>query len=161
MKRPDSTGGAALAAGLSPAQWAEFLGRHDPVWEMLPDCWEHGAFIGDGLQGALIHLDGEGEARRLIWELGRADVYDPRPLEGGWGRTNRLLIGQFHLATRGAVRDGGLRLCSPQDPPEIKTPISCSPQDPPEIKTPISWLLKAATSRTGDVVTRALASGDG
>ena len=66
MKRPDSTGGAALAAGLSPAQWAEFLGRHDPVWELLPDCWEHGAFIGDGLQGAMIHLDGEGEARRLF-----------------------------------------------------------------------------------------------
>jgi len=70
MKRPDTTGGAALAAGLSQAQWAEFLGRHDPVWELPPDCWEHGAFIGDGLQGAMIHLDGEGEARRLIWELG-------------------------------------------------------------------------------------------
>jgi len=104
MKRPDATGGASLATGLSREQWADFLRRHDPVWETLPDSWEHGAFFGDGLLGAMVHLTGEGESRRLIWEIGRTDVYDPRPdpasvsISGGRGITKRLLIGQFQLA---------------------------------------------------------------
>ena len=34
--------------------WSEFLARHDLVWEVLPDQFDHGAFAGNGLLGTTI-----------------------------------------------------------------------------------------------------------
>ena len=115
MKRPDCTNGAPAAMGPSEEQWAGFLHRHDPVWELLPECWQHGAFIGNGRLGAMVHLATDGADKRLIWEIGRSDVYDPRPDPrsagyGGRGITKRLLIGQFHLVVKGPILDGSIRL---------------------------------------------------
>ena len=115
MKRPDCTNGQRNATGPSATQWAEFLNRHDPIWETLPACWQHGAFVGNGRLGAMIHLADDGSANRLIWEIGRSDVYDPRldprtAVEGGGGILKRLLIGQFHLCAQGEIQDGTIRL---------------------------------------------------
>lgn len=115
MKRPDCTNGQRNATGPSATQWAEFLNRHDPIWETLPTCWQHGAFVGNGRLGAMIHSADNGSANRLIWEIGRSDVYDPRPAPwtGRWnvgGISTRMLIGQFHLCTAGEIQDGTMRL---------------------------------------------------
>ena len=115
MKRPDCTNGQRNAMGPSATQWAEFLNRHDPIWETLPTCWQHGAFVGNGRLGAMIHLADDGSAKRLIWEIGRSDVYDPRPdpRTANWnvgGVSTRMLIGQFHFHTQGEIQEGTIRL---------------------------------------------------
>src|SRR5438477_12682808 len=56
--------------------WARFLARHDLVWDRLPDRWEEGAFLGNGMMGAMAY----GVAKdALAWELGRSDVTEHRP----------------------------------------------------------------------------------
>jgi hypothetical protein len=65
--------------------WPEFMARNDMVWNRTPKHWHEGAFMGNGLLGAMLYApDGEG----LGWRLGRTDVVD---------RTNRIPIGWFHL----------------------------------------------------------------
>jgi alpha-L-fucosidase 2 len=81
--------------------WAEFLGRHDLVFNVLPAKFDHGAFLGNGLLGTTIYTDGP---QRLRFELGRSDVTDHR-------RDNaRLPIGGMILTTVGKIKSGTLRL---------------------------------------------------
>lgn len=81
------------------------------IWEVLPTCWAHGAFIGNGRLGAMIYLDDAGPASRLVWEVGRSDVYDSRLFGTGHERfAKRLLIGQFQLSPVGKIMDGTIRI---------------------------------------------------
>jgi hypothetical protein len=80
--------------------WPAFLGRHDPVWEILPAKFDHGAFLGNGLLGTTIYSDGPD---RLRFELGRSDVTDHRRDNG------RLPIGGMVLKTAGTIKSGTLR----------------------------------------------------
>ncbi|MCX6880555.1 MAG: alpha-L-fucosidase [Verrucomicrobia bacterium] len=81
--------------------WAAFMARQDATWEMLPEKFDDGAFLGNGLMGATIYRDGE---HRLRWEMGRADVTEHR-------RDNaRLPIGGLILTTAGRIQAGTLRL---------------------------------------------------
>ncbi|MCY2996190.1 MAG: hypothetical protein NTY19_51325 [Planctomycetota bacterium] len=81
--------------------WPAFLNRHDLVWETLPTQFDYGAFLGNGLLGAMIYRDGE---NRLRWEMGRADVTEHR-------RDNsRLPIGGLVLETSGNIQDGTMRI---------------------------------------------------
>jgi hypothetical protein len=80
--------------------WPAFLARHDLVWEVLPDTFDHGAFLGNGLLGTTVYRDGPG---RLRFELGRSDVTDHRRDNG------RLPIGGLVLKTAGAIASGTLR----------------------------------------------------
>ncbi len=80
--------------------WPAFLGRHDPVWEVLPATFDHGAFLGNGLLGTTIYTDGPD---RLRFELGRSDVTDHRRDNG------RLPIGGMLLKTAGTIKSGTLR----------------------------------------------------
>ena len=79
--------------------WPQFMARHDLVWEKLPARWHEGAFIGNGLLGAMIYLDDEG--KYLRWDMGRSDVGD---------RGNRLPVGTLTLKTSGALQGGTMRL---------------------------------------------------
>jgi len=94
------------AAGGKPlvdvrVDWPAFLARQDLVWEKLPDQFDHGAFLGNGMMGATIYRDGD---KRFRWEMGRADVTEHR-------RDNaRLPIGGLVLTTAGAIKGGTLRL---------------------------------------------------
>ena len=81
--------------------WPAFLGRHDPVWEVLPAKFDHGAFLGNGLLGTTVYTDGPD---RLRFELGRSDVTDHRRDNG------RLPIGGMVLKTAGAIQSGTLRM---------------------------------------------------
>lgn len=81
--------------------WAGFLARQDPIWERLPERFDDGAFLGNGLMGATIYRDGD---RRFRWEMGRSDVTEHR-------RDNaRLPIGGLVLTTVGKIQGGAMRL---------------------------------------------------
>lgn len=80
--------------------WIDFLGRHDPVWEVLPQKFDHGAFLGNGLLGTTIYQEND---RALRLAMGRSDVTDHRFDNG------RLLIGGFLLQTKGVIKEGRLQ----------------------------------------------------
>jgi hypothetical protein len=79
--------------------WPAFLGRHDLVWEKLPAQWHEGAFLGNGLLGAMIYLSEDGKSLR--WDLGRSDVTD---------RSARIPLGTLTLQTVGTLQGGTMRL---------------------------------------------------
>ncbi|MCX7044752.1 MAG: Tat pathway signal sequence domain protein [Candidatus Sumerlaeota bacterium] len=81
--------------------WPEFLKRHDLVFETLPENFDFGAFLGNGLLGATIYRDG---ANRLRFEMGRSDVTEHRRDNG------RLPIGGLVLETCGKIMEGTMRL---------------------------------------------------
>ncbi|MDR3232253.1 MAG: hypothetical protein LBT46_01060 [Planctomycetaceae bacterium] len=80
--------------------WQAFLAKQDPVWVKMPQKFNHGAFLGNGLLGATIFQDGNNQIR---FEIGRSDVTDHR-------RDNaRLPIGGILLKTNGQIQSGTLR----------------------------------------------------
>lgn len=52
---------------------ADFLARHDLIWNRMPPDWGSGAFQGNGLLGANIFQ--RQNANDLRWHIGRTDVY--------------------------------------------------------------------------------------
>lgn len=113
MKRTLFTVVTALAAALplcrghsaesiaDRVDWPAFLSRHDLVFETLPTRFDHGAFLGNGLMGAMIYADGPD---RLRFEIGRSDVTDRR------FDNARLPIGGMVLKTAGLIQSGTLRI---------------------------------------------------
>ncbi|MDR1341352.1 MAG: hypothetical protein LBK58_15065 [Prevotellaceae bacterium] len=80
--------------------WQTFLAKQDPVREKLPQKFDHGAFLGNGLLGTTIFQDGQQQIR---FEIGRSDVTDHRRDNG------RLPVGGLLLKTAGQIRSGTLR----------------------------------------------------
>ena len=37
--------------------WGKFLAKHDLIWDRMPDDYYEGAFVGNGLFGAIIFKD--------------------------------------------------------------------------------------------------------
>jgi hypothetical protein len=81
--------------------WPSFLGRLDPIWEILPANPDDGAFAGNGWLGATLYSDGP---RRLRFEIGRCDVTEHRR------DNNRLPVGRLVVTTTGDITDGRLRI---------------------------------------------------
>jgi alpha-L-fucosidase 2 len=80
-----SAGFAQAAQVRSDVDWEKFLARQDLVWNSMPTNWESGAFIGNGLLGAMIYTGG---TNALQWDVGRSDVTD---------KGDRVAIGRFVL----------------------------------------------------------------
>jgi alpha-L-fucosidase 2 len=81
--------------------WPAFMGRHDLIWDAMPTEFDYGAFLGNGMLGAVVHQDGP---NRLRWEMGRSDVTAHR-------RDNaRMPIGGLVLTTVGKIREGTMRM---------------------------------------------------
>jgi hypothetical protein len=81
--------------------WPAFIARHDMVWDSLPNHFDYGAFLGNGMLGATIYQEGD---NRLRFEMGRSDVTEHR-------RDNcRLPIGGLVLTTVGKIQSGTLRV---------------------------------------------------
>jgi hypothetical protein len=81
--------------------WPQFIGRHDLIWDALPDNFDYGAFLGNGMLGSTIYQDGP---KRLRWEMGRSDVTEHR-------RDNaRLPIGGLVLTTAGNIKESTMRM---------------------------------------------------
>ena len=47
----------SFASGTDHIDWATFLQRHDPIWELLPQEFDKGAFIGNGLIGTTVYQE--------------------------------------------------------------------------------------------------------
>jgi hypothetical protein len=58
--------------------WPEFMARHDLVWDRVPSDYFEGAFVGNGLVGAIVFRDDVVDGA-VGFEVGRTDVYDHRP----------------------------------------------------------------------------------
>ncbi|WP_136605434.1 glycosyl hydrolase family 95 catalytic domain-containing protein [Paenibacillus dokdonensis] len=55
--------------------WPAFLSRHDMLWKTKPISWDEGAFIGNGLLGAMIYSEEHRDQRHVLrFVLGRTDV---------------------------------------------------------------------------------------
>ena len=85
----------------SDVDWKAFLGKHDIVWEQLPQKFDHGSFHGNGMLGCTIY---QNTPNRLRWEMGRSDVTAHRR------DNNRLPIGGLVLKTNGRITGGNMRL---------------------------------------------------
>ena len=81
--------------------WSGFLNRHDLVFDFMPSRFENGAFLGNGLMGAMIYGK---SPKELAWGMGRSDVTERR-------RDNaRLPIGDLVLTTVGTIQKTTMRL---------------------------------------------------
>lgn len=93
-----STPSAPVAQATNAVDWEKFLAKQDLVWDTLPTTWESGAFIGNGLLGAMIYSGG---TNGLQWDVGRSDVTD---------KGDRVAIGRFVLIPGSAVTNATMRL---------------------------------------------------
>jgi len=82
----------------SAVDWTQFLARHDLVWDSPATNWETGAFIGNGLLGAMIYSGG---TNALQWDIDRSDVTD---------KGDRIAIGRFVLQTSEPAKQTTMRL---------------------------------------------------
>ena len=55
--------------------WPQFMQRNDMVFDTLTTHWEEGAFMGNGLLGAMVFMK---DSNALRFEIGRTDVVDHR-----------------------------------------------------------------------------------
>lgn len=92
--------------------WRSFLSRHDLLWKALPRHWYEGAFVGNGLLGAMIYgID----SHTLTLDVGRSDIVEtkgqsvtvtPRTLN----EISRLNVGHLLLKTKGTIQSGEVRV---------------------------------------------------
>ncbi len=88
--------------------WQNYLAQHDLVWNNMPKDYFDGAFIGNGLLGAILFKDDQ-LANTLRFEIGRTDVYDHRTPAPSAYETSRLPIGQLLLSPLGKIIQFKLR----------------------------------------------------
>ena len=80
--------------------WANFLARHDLVFNHPPEKWGEGAFTGNGLLGAMVYLTDDKSALRF--RIGRSDIMV---------RQNyRVPIGDLVLHPVGNITGGKFRM---------------------------------------------------
>ncbi len=74
--------------------WQSFLAEKDLLWDRAPFKWSQGAFVGNGLVGAMIFADSAGG---LKWEMGRSDLFDHQGNDDDGNLNTRLPVGSFQL----------------------------------------------------------------
>jgi hypothetical protein len=95
------------AAPKSPVDWSRFLARQDLLWSKPPTRWEEGAFLGNGLLGAMAFA---AEPRALTFQLGHTGVSDHRQHKEPILAHPRLPIGKLNVETAGALQGAQARL---------------------------------------------------
>ncbi len=104
--------GAAEPMVVDKVNWADFLSRHDLVWDMIPSGMGNSPIIGNGGVSASITKDTSKAA--ISWKVYRIDVTDhrmpadqrPDPLFD----TCRLSIGRFDLQPVGKIISTSMRV---------------------------------------------------
>lgn len=82
--------------------WESFLDKHDMDWVVRPLSWEAGAFIGNGLIGAMVYGEEHSSQRGLLrFVLGRTDV--TADTGGSMEFDPRVPVGELHLMLEGWV----------------------------------------------------------
>ncbi|UQZ83779.1 hypothetical protein SK3146_02986 [Paenibacillus konkukensis] len=80
--------------------WSGFLSRHDMTWTTRPMSWNEGAFIGNGLMGAMMFGEEHREKRNVLrFVLSRTDITAKRPS----GYSPRVPIGEIDLECAGWI----------------------------------------------------------
>ena len=102
----------------------DFLGKymedHALVWEQIPLQWNEGAFIGNGIVGAMVYVDTA--KNTLTLHLSRPDITDHRKApdkkssQGTRGASKlfdycRLDVGKMRLEPESKIISGTMRLC--------------------------------------------------
>ena len=93
--------------GLDTKQWSSFLAQHNLTWSHITDQWDQGAFIGNGMMGAMIYKD-KGDILR--WELGRCDVLAHFQFNNIDWADPRVPIGDFLLTPVGSIQKESMEL---------------------------------------------------
>ena len=88
--------------------WPNYLAQHDLTWNKMPKDYFEGAFVGNGLLGAILFQDDQ-LPNTLRFEIGRTDVYDHRTPEPSAYETSRLPIGQLLITPVGKILTTHLR----------------------------------------------------
>jgi len=88
-------------------QWPPFMARHDLAWSRIGGEWEQGAFLGNGMLGAMVYRESPSVLR---WEMGRCDVVERFQVPLVDWAPPRLPIGDFLLETVGSVVSEQMRL---------------------------------------------------
>lgn len=95
-----AAGGFVLSEAVN---WKAFLAQHDPLWVVKPLKWDEGAFIGNGMIGAMVYGEEDRTKRHVIrFVMGRSDVVAAR--QRGW--SPRVPIGEFDLEMTSRTCDG-------------------------------------------------------
>ena len=87
--------------------WAEFLRRHDMVWDRLPERWNEAPHFGNARIGSMLYRRGNA----VVVQLFHADVQDHRDNTHGWTAYSRprFGIGSLHLVPVGTIQGGAWR----------------------------------------------------
>lgn len=94
---------ADASSHVEDIDWPRFLSRHDLVWDRLPQAWDEGPFLGNGMLGCMVYYDAAAGALRF--DLGRSDVQDHRFPAKTQHDTVRLPMGHFLLKPQGDMRE--------------------------------------------------------
>lgn len=85
--------------------WDKFLSRHDMLWTVKPVSWDEGAFIGNGMMGAMIYSEEHRLKRNVLrFVMGRVDVTAKKDKDELFRR--RVPIGEFDLEMEGFLYYG-------------------------------------------------------
>ncbi len=87
--------------------WRQLLERHDLTWTNVSDQWIQGAFIGNGMIGAMIYKDSSNVYR---WELGRCDVLAHFQFPMVDWADPRVPVGDMLLEPKGTIQSEIMRL---------------------------------------------------
>lgn len=82
--------------------WEKFLALNDMEWVVKPVSWDEGAFIGNGLIGAMIYGEEHAKKRHVLrFVTGRTDVTATRTDRPGF--PPRVPIGELNLELEGMI----------------------------------------------------------
>ncbi|MDR6551077.1 glycosyl hydrolase family 95 catalytic domain-containing protein [Paenibacillus qinlingensis] len=82
--------------------WQKFLAPNDMEWVVKPVSWDEGAFIGNGLVGAMIYGEEHAKKRNVLrFVTGRTDVIATRTDRPGF--PPRVPIGELDLELEGMI----------------------------------------------------------
>lgn len=89
--------------------WQSFLAQHDLKWTQLPEAWDEGPFMGNGMLGSMLYYDRKAGALRL--DISSTEVQDHRrPILNSGIENSRLPVGHFCLRTAGSIVEASFRL---------------------------------------------------
>ena len=88
--------------------WPTYMAQHDLLWNRMPKDYFDGAFVGNGLLGAILFADDQ-LPNTLRFEIGSTDVYDHRTPSPSAYETSRLPIGQLLLTPVGKILKTSIR----------------------------------------------------
>lgn len=86
--------------------WQKFLANLDPVWDTTHTYFYEGAFIGNGLTGAMVYREDENALR---WDINRTDLTAATSQNKEFTRV-RLGVGKFILRPKGKIKSSNMRI---------------------------------------------------